>query len=101
MTTYYTLVITGVALIAVVRAWYRRARANQAAQDDAALKRYGFATRFSSPALAAPHDEARARAARTRAAKVDQRQRKAAAARIPKPASRKADNVGPQLRRAK
>lgn len=95
MAIYYTVVLTGVALVVLVRAWYRHTKAARAARDVAALNRYAFGARFSSAALAEPHDEAQAKAARTRAHKTETRRRKVAAARVLSTPAEKVQKVTP------
>ena len=63
MTTYYalaTLVLLALGSAYAVRAWYRSALARQTAQDAAKLAEYTMGTRYSSPAMAAPYDQAKA-----------------------------------------
>ena len=104
MPTYYTIVVLVLAGIFGVRTWYRRAVARQAAKDEKALlgphpamEDAKFGRRYSSPAMAAPHDQSKteisqrkadARACRKRAqsAKVIQQMQ----ARSPKVADIKA-----------
>ena len=83
MTIALVLIALGVAVCYAVRAWYRSALARQTAQDAAALAEYTMGTRYSSPAMAAPYDYAKA-------VQAHQRQtRRAAHARAK---SRKAQN---------